>query len=138
MPGNLLLKVNVFKISKLILIFYSSNRKQSKVGANGQPISLYVEMLMVTDLSMYNKFNVMTASTDQPKVFLVMKIFLAHIVNGVRSFLLIFYYYVTFKLNFLLQPGQRSIPVNFGLGCRSAHHSRPQELPFSNRKMLNI
>ncbi len=54
-----------------------------RVAANGAPISLYVEFLMVTDITIYNKMSAILNSTDQNKVFLLMKMYFAHMLNGV-------------------------------------------------------
>ena len=50
---------------------------------NGQPLSLYVETLLVTDVSIYNDHVVFSGSTTPATVFQSMKIYFAHVMNGV-------------------------------------------------------
>ncbi len=56
----------------------------SKRSLNNQPVNLYVETLLVTDLTVYNDHSRWTGSTDQSVIFQSMKIYFAFIFNGVK------------------------------------------------------
>lgn len=47
------------------------------------PFELYCELLIVTDLSVYEDHKIFAQSTDQNLVFLHMKAYYAHYANGV-------------------------------------------------------
>ena len=49
----------------------------------GQPVSLFVETLVVTDESIYNKHRILSGSTNQNVIFEHMRIYYAHSFNGV-------------------------------------------------------
>lgn len=59
-----------------------SNRFKKAV--NGQPIVLNVELLIVTDLTVYLNFQRITGSTNSANVFSVMRHYYAHLINGVK------------------------------------------------------
>lgn len=59
------------------------NQRRRKRALNGQPISLNVELLVVTDLSIYNEHVRYAGTTNQNLVFLHMKIYYAHLIHGV-------------------------------------------------------
>jgi hypothetical protein len=62
-------------------------KKGPKKSANStQPISLYVEMLLVADVSIVNDHKQFAGSNDLNQVFMHMKIYYAHLINGVRFF----------------------------------------------------
>lgn len=62
------------------------NRKKRTL--NGEPVQLYVETLIVTDLSVYNDHQRITKSTDQNVVFQHMKLYFSHVINGVNKLIL--------------------------------------------------
>ena len=51
----------------------------------GQPLSLYVETLSVTDESIYNKHKILSGSSNQNVIFEHMRIYYAHSFNGVNQ-----------------------------------------------------
>ncbi len=53
----------------------------------GQPLQLYVESLIVTDETIYQRFKEILNSTDQDLIFETMKIYYSFLVYGVRSYL---------------------------------------------------
>ena len=57
-------------------------KKNEKTRANGKPIQLYVETLLVADQSVYETVSQLTGYTDQDFVFQYMRIYLSHMVNG--------------------------------------------------------
>lgn len=65
------------------------NRKKRTL--NGEPVQLYVETLIVTDLSVYNDHQRITKSTDQNVVFQHMKLYFSHVINGVNKLILKIY-----------------------------------------------
>ena len=65
----------MFKLLRL------KNKKVRSV--NGDPVQLYVETLIVTDLTIYNDHKRFSGSNDQNIVFQHMKIYFSHLLNGV-------------------------------------------------------
>ena len=57
-----------------------------KVGANGQPISLYIELLVVTDSTVFDYHKNFIGSNDQNLIFSQMRIYYAHLINGVSFY----------------------------------------------------
>jgi hypothetical protein len=49
----------------------------------GQPLQLYVESLIVTDETIYQRFQEILNSTDQDLIFETMKIYYSFLVYGV-------------------------------------------------------
>ncbi|CAF0730538.1 unnamed protein product [Brachionus calyciflorus] len=59
-------------------------RKQKRA-VNGQPITLNIELLVVTDLNVYTNFQRLVGSTNSQIVFSVMRHYYAHLINGVNQ-----------------------------------------------------
>ena len=59
------------------------NSTKSRI-VNSGPHKLYVETLLVTELSFYNRMKIYTGITDQVILFEYMKIYLSHVINGVN------------------------------------------------------
>ena len=51
-----------------------------------QPVKLDVDTLLVTDLTVYNDHRRFSGSNDQNVVFLHMKIYFLHLMNGVFEY----------------------------------------------------
>ena len=64
-------------------------KKQNKFkrAVNGQPVNLYVETLIVTDLTVFEDHKRFAQSTDTNVVFQHMRIYFAHLINGVKNYL---------------------------------------------------
>lgn len=62
--------------------FHRSSRSK-RAQANGQPFDLYVEVLVVTDYSIYQDNIEYAQTSDVNLVFLYMKTYFAHYINGV-------------------------------------------------------
>ena len=56
-----------------------------KKSNNSQPIPLYVEVLLVADLSVFNDHKQFAGTNDTNQVFMHMKIYYAHLMNGVNQ-----------------------------------------------------
>lgn len=52
---------------------------------NGQPITLYVELLLVTDFSIYAKMQAFSGLTAQNDTFSFMRIYYTHLINAVNQ-----------------------------------------------------
>ena len=52
---------------------------------NGQPITLYVELLLVTDYSIYVKMQTFSGLTAQNDTFSFMHIYYTHLINAVNQ-----------------------------------------------------
>ncbi len=52
---------------------------------NGQPFNLYIEVLLVTDKTIYNDHRVYANTNDQNLVFLHMRSYFSHYMNGVNE-----------------------------------------------------
>ena len=63
-------------LNNLVVIFRSKS-------LNGQPNRIYVENLIVTELSWFNKMRSYTQITDNNTLFEYMRIYLSHHMNGV-------------------------------------------------------
>ncbi len=61
-------------------------KKNLKKNTNGtsQPVVLHVEVLLVADVSIFNDHKAFAGSSDVNQVFMHMKIYYAHLINGVR------------------------------------------------------
>ncbi|CAF0730331.1 unnamed protein product [Brachionus calyciflorus] len=59
--------------------------RRQKRSVNGQPILLNVELLLVTDSSVYTNFQRLIASTNSQIVFSAMRHYYAHLINGVNQ-----------------------------------------------------
>lgn len=60
-------------------------KPRAKRAVNGQPIELNVELLLVTDTSVLDKFQKLAATTDDQKVFALMRHYYSHLINGVNQ-----------------------------------------------------
>ncbi|RNA12759.1 A disintegrin and metallo ase with thrombospondin motifs 3-like [Brachionus plicatilis] len=63
----------------------SSRKKTGRVGLDGQPINLYVELLVVTDSSVYDYHRRFIGTDDQSLIFSQMRIYYAHLINGINQ-----------------------------------------------------
>ena len=61
-------------------------KSNARIQVYQQPLSLFVETLVVTDDSIYNKFKTLFGTNDQNTIFEYMRIYYAHQMNGVISF----------------------------------------------------
>jgi hypothetical protein len=87
--------ISSFVINKDFLFFFKSQAKEKVEKATFvKPIVLNVELLLVTDLSIYEDHKRYSGSTDPNTVFLHMKIYYSHLFNGVFFFV---------KFNFIIQ-----------------------------------
>ena len=60
-------------------------KPKKRASLNNQPINVYVEVLIVADLSIYNDHIKSSRSTVQAEVFKEMRIYYAYLLNGVRN-----------------------------------------------------
>ena len=51
---------------------------------NGQPLNLYVESLFVSELSFINRMKEFTQITDTDVLYHYIRIYLSHLMNGVK------------------------------------------------------
>lgn len=65
--------------------FFSFKKKTARVGLDGQPINLFVELLVVTDLTVYEYHRRYIGTEDQGVIFSQMRIYYAHLINGVNK-----------------------------------------------------
>jgi hypothetical protein len=77
---------------KILKLRKEKTQKRKKRSLNGEPVQLYVETLIVTDVSIYNDHQRITKSTDQNVVFQHMKLYFSHVINGVNKLILEFYF----------------------------------------------
>lgn len=56
---------------------------KTKRALNNQPVQLMAELLVVTDLSVYIKQQKFIGTTDMNTTFEIMRVFYAHLINGV-------------------------------------------------------
>lgn len=63
----------------------NANDQKSKRAVNGQPLDLYVEVLIVADYSVLQKHRLIINSNDDNVVMQNMKIYFIHLINGVRN-----------------------------------------------------
>ena len=61
---------------------------QSKA-LNNQPIQLYAKVLVVTDLTVYQSHQIYARTTDMSQTFAHMRLYYAHLINGVLILILI-------------------------------------------------
>lgn len=59
---------------------------------NGQPIQMNVEVLVVTDSSALQSHQIYAGTTDQNKIFAHMRLYYAHLFNGVFYYPLFYFY----------------------------------------------
>lgn len=71
--------------SKESLIEEESPERYVRAQPNGQPFDLYVEVLVVTDYTIYEDHQNFAQTTDQNLVFLYMRTYFAHYINGVNK-----------------------------------------------------
>lgn len=57
--------------------------RDKRAQRNGQPFNLYVEVLIVTDYTIYEDHQNYAQTNDQNLVFLYMRIYFAHYINEV-------------------------------------------------------
>ena len=66
------------------LDLYIKSRLHSENRAlNNQPIQLHVEVLVITDSSVYKKHQTYAGTTDMNMTFAHMRLYYAHLINGV-------------------------------------------------------
>ncbi len=63
----------------------AERKAYKKRSVNGQPVVTYVEVLVVADFSVLQKFQKLLAITDVNLCFLYMKIYYAHLVSAVSA-----------------------------------------------------
>ena len=87
---NILFLYHRFCIFKYIILFYVSINSISKNetnhttnSSNSTPIELFVETLLVTDLSVYEDHKKYSESSHRDVIFEHMKIYFSHVMNGV-------------------------------------------------------
>ena len=74
------------KLNKIIYIIakYRLNiRTNFRVGTNGLPVPLYIEMLLVTDCTIYADHQRYANTNNKDLVFLYMRIYFAHVFMAV-------------------------------------------------------
>lgn len=82
----MILKLNEKNVEK--------EKKIQKRAVNGQPINLYVEMLIVADCSIYDDHQRFANTTNQDLVYLHMRIYFSHLValvnrNTLKPYILV-------------------------------------------------
>jgi hypothetical protein len=58
---------------------------RSKRSVNGNPIPLFVEILVVADSSIYEDHKTFAGSTDPHTVLIQMRVYFAHLISGVNE-----------------------------------------------------
>ena len=65
---------------------YRKEKGKFKRSLNGQPFNLFIELLVVTDLTVFQDQSTFAQSTDTNIVFTYMKAYFAHYINGVSNY----------------------------------------------------
>lgn len=63
-------------------------RRSKRAQANGSPFNLYDEVLVVTDYTIFRDHQVYAQTTNTNLVFLYMRTYFAHYINGVYIYIL--------------------------------------------------
>ncbi len=66
------------------------NQKEKRA-VNGAPTNLYVEFLIVTDVTIYQDHAKFTGSTNKDTIFNSMKIYFSFLMNAVILFIIYFF-----------------------------------------------
>ena len=86
LENNLFRSIEFFKLFKNPKNINSLDLFLRSKALNGQPNSLYVKTLVVTELSWINKMRNYTQISDNDTLFEYMRIYLTHHMNGVCYF----------------------------------------------------
>ncbi|CAF0922549.1 unnamed protein product, partial [Brachionus calyciflorus] len=62
-----------------------ANKMSTRVGTNGEPLYLFVELLVVTDSTVFQYHKNFMGSSDQNLIFSQMRIYYAHLINGINQ-----------------------------------------------------
>ena len=73
----------IIKLNLTLKFFLSSFR--NKRSNNGVPFDLYVETLVVTDYTVFDDHKIRAGSTDSNKVMSHMRVYFAHLFNGIAQ-----------------------------------------------------
>ena len=66
------------------MLITSNKSTKIKRSSNGNPFDLYLEVLIVTDKTIFNDHVRFASTNDTSLVFLHMRTYFAHYINGVR------------------------------------------------------
>jgi hypothetical protein len=72
---------NIFRFQEKI-VDKLQKKSRTKRALNNNPISLYVEYLVVAECTIYQNMAALLGSSNQNQIFSFMKVYFAHLING--------------------------------------------------------